>query len=135
MRIGQGYDAHRLAAGKKLVLGGIEIPYEKGLLGHSDADVLVHAVMDARAAVGESAVAVGCGGRGGVTPSAVRPRNAGQCGRPAGAQGPDRTGVARIGIVFSLGRMLTDSRLALERTGVGDFFLRSRCRTAGKCWR
>lgn len=47
MRIGQGYDAHRLAAGKKLVLGGIEIPYEKGLEGHSDADVLTHAIMDA----------------------------------------------------------------------------------------
>lgn len=47
MRIGQGYDVHRLAEGRKLILGGVEIPYEKGLLGHSDADVLVHAVMDA----------------------------------------------------------------------------------------
>ncbi len=47
MRIGQGYDVHRLVEDRKLILGGIEIPYEKGLLGHSDADVLVHAVMDA----------------------------------------------------------------------------------------
>lgn len=47
MRIGQGYDVHRLTEGRKLILGGVEIPYEKGLLGHSDADVLVHAVMDA----------------------------------------------------------------------------------------
>ena len=46
-RIGHGYDVHRLVEDRKLILGGIEIPYEKGLLGHSDADVLVHAVMDA----------------------------------------------------------------------------------------
>ena len=47
MRIGHGYDVHRLVAGRALILGGVEIPYEKGLLGHSDADVLLHAVMDA----------------------------------------------------------------------------------------
>lgn len=47
MRIGHGYDVHKLVEGRKLILGGVEIPYEKGLLGHSDADVLVHAVMDA----------------------------------------------------------------------------------------
>ena len=47
LRIGHGYDVHRLAAGRKLILGGVEIPYEKGLDGHSDADVLTHAVMDA----------------------------------------------------------------------------------------
>ena len=47
MRIGHGYDVHRLVEGRKLILGGVEIPYEKGLLGHSDADVLLHAVMDA----------------------------------------------------------------------------------------
>ena len=47
MRIGMGYDIHRLVAGRKLVLGGIVIPFEKGLLGHSDADVLVHAIIDA----------------------------------------------------------------------------------------
>ena len=47
MRIGHGYDVHRLTEGRRLILGGVEIPYEKGLLGHSDADVLVHAVMDA----------------------------------------------------------------------------------------
>ena len=47
MRIGQGYDVHRLVEGRRLILGGVEIPYEKGLLGHSDADVLTHALMDA----------------------------------------------------------------------------------------
>jgi 2-C-methyl-D-erythritol 2,4-cyclodiphosphate synthase len=47
MRIGFGYDSHRLAEGRRLVLGGVEIPYDRGLLGHSDADVLVHAVCDA----------------------------------------------------------------------------------------
>jgi 2-C-methyl-D-erythritol 2,4-cyclodiphosphate synthase len=46
MRIGIGYDVHKLAAGRKLIIGGVEIPHEKGLLGHSDADVLIHAVMD-----------------------------------------------------------------------------------------
>lgn len=47
LRIGHGYDVHRLVEGRKLILGGVTIPYEKGLLGHSDADVLTHAVMDA----------------------------------------------------------------------------------------
>lgn len=46
-RIGHGYDVHRLVEGRKLILGGVDIPYERGLLGHSDADVLVHAIMDA----------------------------------------------------------------------------------------
>ena len=46
MRIGLGYDVHRLVTDRKLILGGVEIPYEKGLLGHSDADVLLHAIMD-----------------------------------------------------------------------------------------
>lgn len=47
MRIGMGYDMHRLVSGRRLILGGVEIPYEKGLLGHSDADVLTHAACDA----------------------------------------------------------------------------------------
>ena len=47
MRIGHGYDVHRLVEGRKLILGGVDIPWEKGLLGHSDADVLLHALMDA----------------------------------------------------------------------------------------
>lgn len=46
-RIGNGYDVHKMVEGRKLILGGMEIPYEKGLLGHSDADVLIHAIMDA----------------------------------------------------------------------------------------
>lgn len=49
LRIGHGYDVHRLTEGRPLILGGVEIPWERGLLGHSDADVLVHAVMDALA--------------------------------------------------------------------------------------
>ena len=47
LRIGHGYDVHRLVTGRPLILGGVEVPWEKGLLGHSDADVLTHAVMDA----------------------------------------------------------------------------------------
>ncbi|MGE5524719.1 MAG: 2-C-methyl-D-erythritol 2,4-cyclodiphosphate synthase [Rhodospirillaceae bacterium] len=47
MRVGQGYDVHALVSGRKLIIGGVEIPYEKGLAGHSDADVLLHAVCDA----------------------------------------------------------------------------------------
>lgn len=47
IRIGHGYDVHRLVEGRALVMGGVQIPYEKGLLGHSDADVLLHAIMDA----------------------------------------------------------------------------------------
>lgn len=47
MRIGQGFDVHQLVTGRKLIIGGVDIPYEKGLLGHSDADVLLHAICDA----------------------------------------------------------------------------------------
>lgn len=47
MRIGQGYDVHRLVEGRPLILGGVEVPHTKGLLGHSDADVLTHSIMDA----------------------------------------------------------------------------------------
>ena len=47
MRVGQGFDVHQLVAGRKLIVGGVEIPHEKGLLGHSDADVLLHAICDA----------------------------------------------------------------------------------------
>ena len=55
MRIGHGYDVHRLVEGRDLILGGVKIDYEKGLLGHSDADVLLHAVSDAPAIRYESA--------------------------------------------------------------------------------
>src|SRR6476469_7689177 len=55
MRVGNGYDAHRLAAGRKLILGGVEIPHDRGLEGHSDADVICHAIADALlGAVGEN---------------------------------------------------------------------------------
>ena len=61
MRIGTGYDVHRLEEGRKLILGGVRIPYEKGLLGHSDADVLLHAVSDA---LFGAAALIGKGGAG-----------------------------------------------------------------------
>lgn len=51
IRVGHGYDVHRFAEGRKLILGGVEIPYELGLSGHSDADVLIHALMDAMLAL------------------------------------------------------------------------------------
>lgn len=54
LRVGMGYDVHRLVEGRKLIMGGVEIPHDKGLLGHSDADVLIHALMDALiGAIGE----------------------------------------------------------------------------------
>ena len=56
MRIGHGYDVHKLVEGRKLILGGVEIPYDKGLLGHSDADVLTHALMDALLVLLRSAI-------------------------------------------------------------------------------
>ena len=59
LRIGHGYDVHKLVEGRKLIIGGVEIPYEKGLLGHSDADVLLHAISDAL--LGASALGdIGC---------------------------------------------------------------------------
>ncbi len=58
-RIGQGYDVHRLTENRKLIIGGVEIPYEKGLLGHSDADVLLHAISDALLGAA-SLVDIGC---------------------------------------------------------------------------
>ena len=57
MRVGMGYDVHQLVEGRDLILGGVNIPYEKGLLGHSDADVLLHAIMDAL--LGAAALAAG----------------------------------------------------------------------------
>jgi 2-C-methyl-D-erythritol 2,4-cyclodiphosphate synthase len=59
LRIGHGYDAHRFGRGRKLVLGGVEIPYGRGLIGHSDADVLVHALMNAMlGAIGEGDIGI-----------------------------------------------------------------------------
>lgn len=63
MKVGHGFDAHRLAAGRKLILGGVEIPHARGLEGHSDADVVVHAIMDALLG------AAGLGDIGGMFPS------------------------------------------------------------------
>ena len=60
IRIGHGYDVHRLTEGRPLILGGVHIPYERGLLGHSDADVLAHAVMDALLVRRRWATSAGC---------------------------------------------------------------------------
>lgn len=60
MRIGHGYDVHRLVPGRKLILGGVEIPYALGLDGHSDADVLLHAVMDALLGAAGLGTSEGC---------------------------------------------------------------------------
>ena len=68
MRVGMGYDVHKLTEGRKLILGGVDIPWEKGLLGHSDADVLIHAVMDAllgAAALGEHGRPISSGSHSG----------------------------------------------------------------------
>ena len=59
MRIGQGYDVHRLTEGRRLILGGVDIPYKLGLLGHSDADVLAHAIMDALLGAAKGTVTAG----------------------------------------------------------------------------
>jgi 2-C-methyl-D-erythritol 2,4-cyclodiphosphate synthase len=66
MRIGQGFDVHALVPGRKLVVGGVEIPFERGLLGHSDADVLLHAITDALLG------AAGLGDIGGISRTAMR---------------------------------------------------------------
>ncbi len=78
MRIGHGYDAHRLVSGRPLILGGVRVPYEKGLEGHSDADVLLHALADAL--LGAAAL----GDIGGLFPSSSAPRRTG-CKKPATA--------------------------------------------------
>ena len=91
MRIGQGYDAHRFSANRDLVLGGVTVPHEKGLLGHSDADVLTHAVCDALLG------AAGLGDLGTHFPDSDdddRPFHAGERSRSA----PEGTTVGRPGV-------------------------------------
>ena len=60
MRIGHGYDVHRLAEHRKLILGGVEVPFERGLDGHSDADVLLHAVMDSLLGAAKLGISASC---------------------------------------------------------------------------
>ncbi|WP_333651036.1 2-C-methyl-D-erythritol 2,4-cyclodiphosphate synthase [Lacrimispora sp.] len=92
MRIGQGYDVHKLVEGRDLILGGVTIPYEKGLLGHSDADVLVHAVMDAL--LGAAAL--------------------GDIGKHFPDTDPQYKGVSSIELLKQVGVLLEDSGYVIE---------------------
>ena len=92
MRVGMGYDVHRLTAGRKLILGGVEIPYGKGLLGHSDADVLVHAVMDAL--LGAAAL--------------------GDIGKHFPDTDPEYEGVSSIRLLEHVGRLLDEEGYVIE---------------------
>ncbi len=92
MRIGMGYDVHRLVEGRKLIMGGVEIPYEKGLLGHSDADVLLHAVMDAL--LGAAAL--------------------GDIGRHFPDTDPAYKGISSIELLKHVGNLLEENRFLIE---------------------
>lgn len=87
MRIGMGYDVHKLVEDRKLILGGVEIPYEKGLLGHSDADVLLHAIMDAL--LGAAAL--------------------GDIGKHFPDTDPQYKGISSIKLLEHVGRLLSDN--------------------------
>ena len=92
MRIGMGYDVHRLTEGRKLILGGVEIPYEKGLLGHSDADVLLHAIMDAL--LGAAAL--------------------GDIGKHFPDTDPEYEGISSIRLLEHVGRLLDEKGYVIE---------------------
>lgn len=92
MRVGMGYDVHRLAAGRKLIIGGVEIPCEKGLLGHSDADVLLHAIMDAL--LGAAAL--------------------GDIGKHFPDTDPEYEGISSIKLLEHVGRLLDEGGYVIE---------------------
>ena len=92
MRVGMGYDVHKLVEGRKLVLGGVEIPYERGLLGHSDADVAVHAIMDAL--LGAAAL--------------------GDIGKHFPDTDPAYEGVSSIGLLRHVGELLEEKNYVVE---------------------
>ena len=92
MRVGMGYDVHRLTTGRKLIMGGVEIPYEKGLLGHSDADVLLHAIMDAL--LGAAAL--------------------GDIGKHFPDTDPEYEGVSSLKLLEHVGRLLDESGYVIE---------------------
>ena len=92
MRIGMGYDVHRLVPGRKLIMGGVEIPWEKGLLGHSDADVLLHAIMDAL--LGAAAL--------------------GDIGKHFPDTDPEYEGVSSIRLLEHVGRLLDEKGYVIE---------------------
>jgi 2-C-methyl-D-erythritol 2,4-cyclodiphosphate synthase len=91
LRIGHGYDVHRLTEGRKLILGGVEIPWEKGLLGHSDADVLTHAVMDALTGAGRL----------------------GDIGKLFPDTDPAYEGISSLKLLAEVGRLLTEKGFAV----------------------
>ena len=92
MRIGMGYDVHRLIQDRRLVIGGVEIPYEKGLLGHSDADVLLHAVMDAL--LGAAAL--------------------GDIGKHFPDTDPAYKGISSVALLKHVGELLEENRFLIE---------------------
>lgn len=92
MRIGMGYDVHRLVENRKLIIGGVEIPFEKGLLGHSDADVLLHAIMDAL--LGAAAL--------------------GDIGKHFPDTDPEYEGVSSIRLLEHVGRLLDEKGYVIE---------------------
>ena len=92
MRVGMGYDVHKLVEGRRLILGGVEIPYEKGLLGHSDADVLVHAIMDAL--LGAAAL--------------------GDIGKHFPDTDPEYKGISSIRLLKHVGGLLDENRYMIE---------------------
>lgn len=92
MRIGMGYDVHRLVPDRRLIIGGVEIPYEKGLLGHSDADVLLHAIMDAL--LGAAAL--------------------GDIGKHFPDTDPAYKGISSIELLKRVGELLVENRFLIE---------------------
>lgn len=92
MRIGMGYDVHRLVEGRDLIMGGVKIPFEKGLLGHSDADVLLHAIMDAL--LGAAAL--------------------GDIGKHFPDTDPAYKGISSILLLEKVGELLTENRFFIE---------------------
>ena len=92
MRIGMGYDVHRLAENRKMIIGGVEIPHEKGLLGHSDADVLLHAIMDAL--LGAAAL--------------------GDIGKHFPDTDPAYEGISSMKLLEKVGQLLEDNRYVIE---------------------
>ena len=92
MRIGMGYDVHKLVEGRELILGGVKIPYEKGLLGHSDADVLLHAIMDAL--LGAAAL--------------------GDIGKHFPDTDPEYKGISSIRLLKHVGGLLDENRYMIE---------------------
>lgn len=107
MRVGMGYDVHRLTVGRKLIMGGVEIPYEKGLLGHSDADVLVHAVMDAL--LGAAAL--------------------GDIGKHFPDTDPEYEGVSSICLLERVGRILEENGYVIENIDATIIAQRPKMRT------